>query len=587
MSGLSKARYFSKLDASTGFWQMRLDTQSSMLTCFNTPFGRYRFLRLPFGISSAPKIYHKAVHQIFEHIEGVNTNIDDIIVWGSTVEEHNERLQQVLDAARTANLKLNKDKCVIGVQEMTFIGDVVSANGVKPDPLKVKAITEFQKPTCKKEIQQLLGMVNYLSRYIPDVSSVTAPLRQILEDKFDFTWEEPQETAFNQLKGLLSKEPVLKFYDPDRELKISADASQTGIGAVLLQKYDDAWLPVAYGSRSMNKAETRYAHIEKEVLAMTFACERFHQYIFGQDIQIETDHKPLLGIFKKALNDCPIRIQRLLLILQMYSFHLTFTPGKYMFISDALSRAYVQSHTDSDISGEEEVTAYVDFIVTSLPVSDRKLVMIKEGTVDDFQLQILKPTILEGFLDKKSDCPKTIVEFWNVRNELSYIESNGLLMKGSKVIIPHSMRKEMLQKIHVGHLWIEKCKRRARHAMYWPGMNQRITEIVQACSICMSHRPKQTSEPLMPHPVASYPWQKIGVDLCTANNKNYLVICDYYSNYPEVCQMKSTSSESVIKAMKFVFAGQGIPQEVFSDNGPQFSSREFNNFASNYDFECT
>ena len=142
MSKFRNAKYFTKLDASSGFWQMKLDNESSTLTCFNTAFGRYRFLRLPFGISSAPEVYHKELHMVFEHIDGVSTLIDDIIVWGTTIDEHNDRLQKVLEKTRSVNLKLNREKCKFGMTELTFIGDVVSSEVMKPDPLKVLAISK-------------------------------------------------------------------------------------------------------------------------------------------------------------------------------------------------------------------------------------------------------------------------------------------------------------------------------------------------------------------------------------------------------------------------------------------------------------
>lgn len=165
MPKFKNAKYFSKLHASSGFWQMKLDSDSSKFTCFNTPFGRYRFLRLPFGISSAPEVYH----MIYEHVERASTMVDDIIVWGSTIEEHNQRLQKVLEATRKSNLKLNQEKCVCGVQSLTFICDVVSAEGMTPDPLKAKAIKSFQTLESKKDVQRFLGMVNYQGRYIPDL----------------------------------------------------------------------------------------------------------------------------------------------------------------------------------------------------------------------------------------------------------------------------------------------------------------------------------------------------------------------------------------------------------------------------------
>ena len=170
-----------------------------------------------------------------------------------------------------------------------------------------------------------------------------------------------------------------------------------------------------------------------------------------------------------------------------------------------------------------------------------------------------------------------------MRSELSV--SDGLVLKNNRIVIPTALRKEMLQKVHTGHLGIVKCQDRAKQFMFWPGMNAEITEIVNACATCTEHCPKQASEPLNPHPITNYPWEKIGVDLCVYNGVNYLVMCDYYSNYPEVCRLQSVSSQSVINAMKYVFSSQGIPKIVFSDNGPQFSSGEFREFARSYDFQ--
>uniref|UniRef100_A0A8C4RHI8 Gypsy retrotransposon integrase-like protein 1 n=1 Tax=Erpetoichthys calabaricus TaxID=27687 RepID=A0A8C4RHI8_ERPCA len=581
MAQFANAKYFSKLDASSGFWQLKLDESSSKLCTFNTPFGRYQFLRLPFGIASAPEVYHKTIHMIFEHFDGVDTSMDDIIVWGSSKEEHDERLKKVLDATRTANLKLNKGKCLVGVQELTFLGDILSSEGVKPDKSKVSAIENMPRPQCKKDIQRFIGMVNYQAKFIPNLSNILAPLRQLTEKNVEWTWNYEQETAWNEVKKLLIKEPVLKFYDPHKPIKISSDASQSGLGAVLLQKHDETWQPVAYASRSLTGAETRYAQIEKELLSITFACERFHQFVSGQAIMIETDHKPLLALFKKPLNDCPLRIQRMMIKLQRYTLQVTFTPGRWMFTADTLSRAVDEKYGHEEKSSEV-IEAYVDMVIKAMPVSDSKTQLIRTETAKDEVMQMLKEVIVQGWPENKHNCNPQVSDYWNCRAELTVVD--GIIYKGCKIVIPLSLRKQMLQKIHEGHLGIEKCKKRAREVMYWPKINQDVSNEVERCSVCLKYRPSNPSEPLSPHPVPERPYEKVGVDLFTCHGKDFLMVTDYFSAYPEVCALNTTNSETVIKCLKAVFSRYGVPNVVFSDNGPQFTSLHFKNFAKEWDF---
>ena len=181
MAQIAGAKWFSKLDASSGFWQIKLDEESSKLCTFNTPEGRYRFLRLPYGIRSAPEVYHKKIHMIFEHIPGVDTMMDDI-VWASSREKHDVQLRQVLDLTRQVNFKLNKDKCLFGVKSLTFVGDVVSEAGISPDPRKTSAIENMERPENKDDVRRFLGMVTYLAKFIPQLSKKSAPL---LEEKMN------------------------------------------------------------------------------------------------------------------------------------------------------------------------------------------------------------------------------------------------------------------------------------------------------------------------------------------------------------------------------------------------------------------
>ena len=205
---MPNAKYFSVLDASSGFWQVKLDHESAKLCTFNTPFGQYMFKRLLFGISSAQDVFQSIMSEMFEDIEGVEVVIDDLLIWGTTEEEHDARLEKVLQRAQQQNLKLNKDKSQIKLKEIKYIGHILSEDGIKPDPKKVTAVTEMKPPTTKEELQRFLGMTTYLSKFISNYSTTSAPLRMLLEKNTEWHWMDQQKKAFQKLKNLITGSPV-------------------------------------------------------------------------------------------------------------------------------------------------------------------------------------------------------------------------------------------------------------------------------------------------------------------------------------------------------------------------------------------
>lgn len=577
-SNMANAKFFSKLDASSGFWQIPLDEESAKLCTFNTPHGRYCFLRLPFGISSAPEVFHRTVVQLFEGLDGVKSIHDDIIVWGETETEHDERLRQTLMKAKEVGLKLNLNKCRFRVRDLTFFGDRISDQGIQPDPDKIRAINEMLRPTSKSELQRYLGMVNYLGRFVPCLSAKTKALRSLLEEKNEWQWQSEHEKEWRELNEILTTEPVLQFFDSTRRIKISSDASKDGLGAVLLQEFDEGWKPVAYASRVMTQAEKMYAQIEKELLGITFACDKFHEYVYAvPDVIAETDHKPLVTISKKSFDQTPPRIQRLMLKLQKYSLKIEYTPGKLLVVADTLSRAtYPQAECTS--TTEEEVQIHVNMVRAYLPVSEEKWKQFADETAKDQEIQNVIRHINNGW--SRGPFPKP---YYNFRDELTVI--NGVVLKGQRLVVPSTMRKEMLEKIHEGHQGIEKCKRRGRETLYWPNMNQDVENKVNRCAVCQKYRYQQQREPLKSHEVPNSPWIKVASDLFHLNGKDYLLLIDYYSNYPEFALLANTSSKSVINYMKSIFARHGIPEHVVADNGPQYISQEFQDFATSYGFK--
>ncbi|KAK3732304.1 hypothetical protein QZH41_007808 [Actinostola sp. cb2023] len=302
---------------------------------------------MPFGIHSAQEVFHKRLHELFQDLSGVETDIDDILVWGRTREEHDERLEKTLQRARESNLKLNPDKCKIRRSEVLYIGHVLTTDGVKPDVSKLEAITSMPTPEDKHGIQRLLGMVNYVAKFLPNISEVTSPLRELLKKDVAWHWTERHEQSFNDIKKLLTEtsKGVLKYYDPKQPVGLQVDACKSGLGAVLMQ----GGSPIAYASRSLTETECKYAQIEKELLAVVFGCERFHQYIYAKEVTVETDHRPLVSIITKSLDKAPARLQRMLLRLQRYNIDLQYKPGKELYTADTLSRAHLPTTTRTKI----------------------------------------------------------------------------------------------------------------------------------------------------------------------------------------------------------------------------------------------
>ena len=364
---------FSKLDANSGFWQIPLTEESRLLTTFITPYGRYCFNKLPFGISSAPEHFQKRMNKILSGLDGVMCLIDDTIVFGQTKEEHDFRLKAALERVQRAGVTLNKEKCEFGKEKLTFLGHLVDSQGIQADPEKTKAVREINQPENVSELRRFLGMVNQMGKFIINLAELTQPLRELLKKNMKWQWNIPQEEAFIKIKEELCKSTVLSFYDPNLPTKVSADASSYGLGAVLLQQHNSQWKPVAYASHSMSETEKRYSQIEKEALAVTWACDKFANYIIGIHIIIETDHKPLLSLLNtKHLEDLPPRIKRFRLRLARFSYSVVHSPGKLMYTADTLSRA-PRSIVDNDQTLEEETQCIMEVTVNSLPATQKRL----------------------------------------------------------------------------------------------------------------------------------------------------------------------------------------------------------------------
>ena len=583
LAQLDGATVFTKLDCNQGFHQIPLSVESQELTTFITPFGRFCYQRLPFGISSGPEIFHREMTHILAGIQGVICDIDDILVGGRGQKEHDERLREVLKRLKQAGLTLN-EKCEFSTDQVKFLGHIVSARGIAIDPSKVEAITKFPAPEGVPELRRLLGMVNHVAKFAPNLAEVSKPLRDLLKKDSEWIWGPDQEEAFKKLKTLLSSAPLLHHYNPGNPTMVSSDASSYGLGGVLMQKVDDSWKPVFYASRAMTSTEQRYAQVEKEALAMTWSCEKFSDFLIGmQDFTIETDHKPLLALMKtKQLDELTPRIQRFRMRMMRFSYHIVFTAGKNLATADALSRAPTSQPGREEEKKEDETRAYVRSVVECLPATDQRLEEVRREQELDEICRNVKDFVLRDHWPETAK--KEYSSYYFERHSFSVVDN--ILLYAGRLVIPSVLRKEMLDRLHQGHQGIVKTRALARSTVWWPGLSKDIGTLVQCCPECELYR-REHPQPLIPTPTPRSEWTQVASDLFEWQGENYLLIIDYFSRWFEICHLSSISSAAVINGCKSIFARMGIPEKFHSDKGVQFMSKEFAQFAEYWGFTHT
>ena len=506
---IAQGSIYSKLDANSGFHQVVLEPQSRRLTTFITPFGRFMYKRLPYGITSAPEHYQKRMEQILGGLEGVVCKADDILIYGRHQTEHDERLFIVLRCLADAGATLNVDKCEISLKIIKYLGQIIDGAGIRKDPDKVRAIVEYQQPQDVTELRRFLGMVNQLMKFSPYLAELTQPLRDLLKKGTAWLWDSAQEIAFSATKRELASERTLVMYDPERETTVSADASSYGLGAVLLQKHAGILKPVAFASRAMTATERRYAQIEKEALATTWALERWQDFLIGMSgFMVETDHKPLVPLLStKLIDELPIRIQRFRMRLMRFDFKICHVPGKYLYTADALSRSPLEGDGEHEL--EKEVEYYVNAVIVNFPASDARLEEIRCELKTDEVLKVVMYYVEHGWPKDKAKLYGSVKKYWCEQGNLNL--HDNLLLYGKRLVIPEKLRCNVLRYLHDGHQGIAKTRQNAVSSVWWPGIGRDIEKMVKNCITCEKFR-KSRIEPMRGTDFPDRPWSRVAAD---------------------------------------------------------------------------
>ena len=573
---LGKAKCFSILDMNEAYHQLELDPVSRHMTTFHGTTGRMRYTRLNYGTISAQDIFDKAMDDTIHGLTGVLHIRDDFVVYGEDQQQHDAALRAFLERFRECGLTLSPKKCKIGVPQIEFFGLIFSKEGVSPAPSKIEALRKMSKPADPAEVRSLLGMAQYSSQFIPNFSELTSPLRELTKSTSTWKWGKAEEDAFKKLQSCLSDSSVLGYYEVGQETRLMVDAGPNGLGLILFQKKKAGWQPVACASRSLTDVEKRYSQMEREALAIRWACERCYVYLIASPrFTIITDHQPLLPMFNNPNSRPPLRVERWLMYLQQFDFKLEFSPGKTNG-ADYLSRhALPLTSHDTHVSNRRD--AIVRLLVQCHVPRALTLEQVKEVTASDDQLSRLIPHIISGKRYKVKEDP-VINMYHQVFPELSLAE--GIVLRGDQLVIPDGLQQRVLDICHEGHLGIVKSKQLLRSKVWFPGIDRKMENKCKGCIPCQAAVIQKQRCPLRMTPTPDHAWQSVAADFCGPfpTGELVLVVIDEKSRYPAVEIINSMSAKETIPAMENIFATHGLPESLKSDNGPPFQSKDFRQF---------
>ena len=575
LTKLNGGEKFSKLDLSQAYQQVELEEESQAYVAINTHCGLFAPTRVPYGISAAPSLFQSVMDRVLQGLE-CGCYLDDIIVTGKDDEEHLRNLELVLERLGKYGFKLQRSKCEFMMPSIEYLGHVVDKDGIRKDPSATEAIRDAPAPRDTGEMRSFLGLSNQYRKFVDNMSTLAAPLNELLQHRQRWKWTWKRQKAFNRIKKRITEDTVLAHYDPKEQIYLAVDASPVGLGAVISHGRGKEERPIAFASRTLTDAEKNYSQIDREALAIIYGIKKFHYYLYGRKFVLYSDNQPLchiLGSRKGLPSLAAARILRWAVELAGYTFEVQHRPGHKNGCADALSRLPLQKEETSPeiIKWTQEAMICNTEVLSSLPVTAK---------------QISRQTNKDSVLSKVMHCVKTgwpeevdgeLANYHQKRNEITV--EDGCLLWGNRVIIPGQLRDQLLEELHEGHQGIVKMKALARIHFWWPKVDKEIESLVKRCATCQlnADNPPQLSNNSWAWP--DRPWKRVHVDFAQYEGDYYFVMVDAYSKWPEVIKMShGTSAERTIDAMRSVFSRQGLCEEIVADNGPPFPSKELQEF---------
>jgi hypothetical protein len=601
LDALQGARYFVTLDMNSGFWQIKMREQDVPKTAFVVPHGHYEFLKMPFGFRNATSTFQRAMTQLLKPLlnKGALVFVDDVTIYAKTIPELMERLRKVFELLRSDNLTLNAKKCVLFATEIEVLSHRVSADGVKMMQDKIESIMNWKEPTNKKLNRSFLGLASHYRHFISNFAKIAAPLHKLTSKSCAWKWSDHEATAFNDLKQVLMEAPVLKLFNPNKPIFIDCDASNYAIGAVLVQPGDDDLEhPVAYFSRCLSKAECNYCVTRRELLSVLEALRKWRHYVAGAPVTIRTDHSSLTWL--KSFKNPENQMARWFEELSQYDITLQHRPGSKSGNADALSRRPCPqncTYCSRRENREQEIHVCNVRIQTEINWEEEQSKDQDVAKMVKWKKEGQKPP-----WERVSGDSPALKKFWREWDVL--IMEGGVLKRVfykpvgevHQIVVPRQCRAHILEVVHQqGHFGCLRTQTSLKDRFYWPSWKTDVQKHVNRCIPC-AQRKGPHMRPRLPQLkyLSSEPFERIGVDICgpfpitERNNKYLLVVCDYMTKWVEAIPLPNQESVTIADALiREVICRYGLPREIISDQGLNFTSRLIQNICDRFHIKKT
>ena len=609
--------YKTVFDAWNGYHSIALHEDDRHLTTFITPWGRYRYCVAPQGYVASGDGYSRRFDEIVSDIPCKTKCVDDALLWDKSIEDAFWHAVDWLDTCGHNGVTLNPPKFSFAQTCTEFAGFEIQPTAVRPCPRYIEAIKDFPTPHNITDVRSWFGLVNQVSYAFASAERML-PFRDLLKPGTPFMWTDLLNRLFEESKSIIINEILkgVEIYDKTKPTCLVSDWSKEGIGFWLFQKHckcpssrpfccKTGWRITLVGSRFTSSAESRYAPIEGEALAVVDALEKARHFVLGcPDLIVAVDHKPLLKMLGDRSLD-GIANPRLFNLKQKslrYRFSIIHIPGVRNFAADAVSRHPVGKPIPLNISDDAAVAsaspAHHDVLATirlhepdidqvCVQTSGAHTEVIRSVTWDDVRLAttsdplmlLLTENIEDGFPENRNDLHPELRQYYQFRENLTSFD--GVVLYNDRIVIPPSLRERVLQVLHSAHQGVSQMCSRAESSFFWPGMTPAITELRARCSSCNRMAPSQPSAPPTPPIMPAYPFQCIAADFCSYRGRSYLVAVDRYSGWP-IVECASGGAAGLIAALRRLFVTYGISEELSSDGGPEFTANATRTFLLNW-----